>query len=123
MIGEAKKKARGVRTRPQKEVQCERIPIAHSVHWLADLYLLSTVLLLVGLAVMYRFKQPSRRMAVARSVAAGLVAWPCSRPLRAGHGSRPSEWQPTEPGTATPQVETPAARLRRRRASRPSRST
>ena len=44
------------------------------VDWLTDVYLLSTVLLLVGLAVMHRFRQPSRRMAVARSVAVGLAA-------------------------------------------------
>jgi beta-lactamase regulating signal transducer with metallopeptidase domain len=43
-------------------------------HWLADLYLLSTALLLIGLAVMYWCKQPARRMAVARSLAVGLAA-------------------------------------------------
>jgi beta-lactamase regulating signal transducer with metallopeptidase domain len=42
-------------------------------HWLIDLYLLSTVLLLGGLFVMYRLNQPARRMAVAKSVAAGLA--------------------------------------------------
>ena len=42
-------------------------------HWLTDLYLLSTVLLLAGLTVMCRLKQPARRIAVARSVSAGLA--------------------------------------------------
>jgi beta-lactamase regulating signal transducer with metallopeptidase domain/protocatechuate 3,4-dioxygenase beta subunit len=44
------------------------------VHWMADYYLLSTVLLLIGLVVIYRLKQPSRRMAVARSIVVGLAA-------------------------------------------------
>ena len=44
------------------------------MNWLTDVYLLSTVLILLGLAVMHRYKQPSRRMAVARSVTVGLVA-------------------------------------------------
>jgi beta-lactamase regulating signal transducer with metallopeptidase domain len=43
-------------------------------HWLTDVYLLSTVLLLAALAVARRFTQPSRRMAATRSAAAGLVA-------------------------------------------------
>jgi beta-lactamase regulating signal transducer with metallopeptidase domain len=43
-------------------------------HRLTDLYVLSTILLLIGLAVMYWFKQPARRIAVARSLAAGLAA-------------------------------------------------
>ena len=44
------------------------------MNWLTDVYLLSTILMLLGLAVMHRYKQPSRRMAVARSVTVGLVA-------------------------------------------------
>lgn len=42
--------------------------------WLADFYLLSTILLAIGLTVMSVFRQPSRRMAVARSIATGLAA-------------------------------------------------
>ena len=49
------------------------IPIPHLwEHLLTDVYLLSTVLLLAGMTVMYRLKQPSRRIAVARSIAVGL---------------------------------------------------
>jgi beta-lactamase regulating signal transducer with metallopeptidase domain len=44
------------------------------INWLTDVYMLSAVLILLGLAVMQRFKQPSRRMAVARAVSVGLVA-------------------------------------------------
>ena len=49
------------------------IRLTNLFHWLADAYLLSTVMLAIGLAVMYRFKQPSRRMPVARSAVAGLA--------------------------------------------------
>ena len=43
-------------------------------HWLTDVYLLSTVLLLAAFAVARRLTQPSRRMAAARSSVVGLVA-------------------------------------------------
>ncbi|HEX3447765.1 MAG TPA: M56 family metallopeptidase, partial [Isosphaeraceae bacterium] len=75
------------------------------VHWLTDLYLLSTVLLLIGLTVIYRLKQPARRIAVGRSIAAGLgglaiVASAPSWPRIAA-----IEWQTSVPALA-PQVET-----------------
>ena len=38
------------------------------------MYLLSTVLLLAGITVMHRLKQPARRIVVARSIAAGLAS-------------------------------------------------
>ena len=44
------------------------------VPWLADLYLLSTVLLLIGLALIYVLEQPARRIVAARSLVAGLAA-------------------------------------------------
>ncbi len=43
------------------------------VNWLADLYLLSSCLLLVGLISLRQLKQPAARMAVARSIAVGLA--------------------------------------------------
>ena len=42
-------------------------------NWLADVYLLSSCLLFVGLLVIRRLKQPAARMAVARSIAIGLA--------------------------------------------------
>ncbi|MFI5456242.1 MAG: M56 family metallopeptidase [Isosphaerales bacterium] len=42
--------------------------------WLVDMYLLSSVLLMTGLVVMHWLRQPARRIAVARSLAAGLAA-------------------------------------------------
>ena len=52
------------------------------VDLLADLYVLSTVLLLVGLGVMLGLKQPAQRMAVARSLLAALAALMATRPPR-----------------------------------------
>ena len=42
--------------------------------WLIDVYFVSTVLIVIGGVCLIRFRQPARRMAVARSVSAGLVA-------------------------------------------------
>ena len=41
--------------------------------WLADVYVLSTIWLVAGLAARLLLTQPARRMAIARSLAAGLV--------------------------------------------------
>ena len=49
------------------------IPLDRFVHWLVDLHLLSSLLLLAGLLIFSRLKQPALRMAVARSIVAGLA--------------------------------------------------
>ena len=49
------------------------IPLDRFVHWLADLHLLSSLLLLAGLMIVRRLKQPALRMAVARSIVVGLA--------------------------------------------------
>jgi beta-lactamase regulating signal transducer with metallopeptidase domain/protocatechuate 3,4-dioxygenase beta subunit len=48
-------------------------PLDRFIHWLADVHLLSSLLLLAGLMIVYRLKQPALRMAVARSIVAGLA--------------------------------------------------
>ncbi len=53
--------------------------------WLLDVSLVSTILLAIGAACQAQFRQPARRMAVARSVVAGLAMLWCSRRHRAGH--------------------------------------
>ena len=79
-------------------------------HLLTDVYLLSTVLLLAGMTVMYRLKQPARRIAVARSIAVGLFSlaiiafvpgWPRIATFR---------W-PASASIFEPQVESPRARF------------
>ncbi len=42
--------------------------------WLIDVYFVSTVLIVIGSLFLIRLRQPAQRMAVARSVSAGLVA-------------------------------------------------
>jgi beta-lactamase regulating signal transducer with metallopeptidase domain len=89
--------------------------LAPFVHWLVDLYLLSTVLLLVGLALLHLFKQPSRRMAVAQSVAAGLAALVILATAPGWPRIAAFEWPSGDPaplsldGTPATVVETPSA--------------
>ena len=49
------------------------LAIDRFVHWLLDLHLLSSLLLLAGLLILNRLKQPAWRIAVARSVVVGLA--------------------------------------------------
>src|SRR5450432_2246338 len=49
------------------------ITLDRYVHWRADLHLLSSQLPLAGLIIVHRLKQPAWRMAVARSIVAGLA--------------------------------------------------
>ena len=110
MIGEAKKESPGHDTSRSKEGTVLASRFASWEHLLTDLYLLSTVLLLAGMTVVYRLKQPARRIAVARSIPVGLFSlaiiaivpgWPRIAAFR---------W----PGSAPifePQVESPCARF------------
>jgi beta-lactamase regulating signal transducer with metallopeptidase domain len=82
--------------------------LATVVHWLADLYLLSTVLLLVGMAIMNRLRKPSRRMAVARSVAAGLAALAILATAPGWPRIGAFNWQTADPAAASPTVAQPA---------------
>jgi beta-lactamase regulating signal transducer with metallopeptidase domain len=76
------------------------LPVDRFVHWLVDLHLLSSLLLLAGLLILYRLKQPALRMAVARSIVVGLAMlavilaapdWPrASWPVRLGDEASPS---------------------------------
>jgi beta-lactamase regulating signal transducer with metallopeptidase domain len=76
---------------------------SHVVLWLADLFLLSSVLLVLAFAAFAILRQPARRMTVARSTAWGLAAlatltlvpgWPrhCWR----------TNWRPQEPNSVSP---------------------
>jgi len=47
---------------------------SHLILWLADVYVLSSLLLLLALAAFVILRQPARRMTVARAAALGLVA-------------------------------------------------
>ena len=76
------------------------LPVDRFVHWFLDLHLLSSLLLLAGLLILSRLHQPALRMAVARSVAVGLVtlamvvaapSWPRTAwPLWPGNVAVPS---------------------------------
>jgi beta-lactamase regulating signal transducer with metallopeptidase domain/protocatechuate 3,4-dioxygenase beta subunit len=48
-------------------------PLDRFIHWLADLHVLSSLLLLAGLMIVHRLKQPALRMAISRSIVVGLA--------------------------------------------------
>ena len=52
--------------------------------WLADFYLLSSVLLTVSFAVLGLMRQPARRRAVAQSIVAGMFVLAAPSPCLAG---------------------------------------
>jgi beta-lactamase regulating signal transducer with metallopeptidase domain len=104
------------------------IPLDRFVHWLVDLHLLSSLLLLAALWILSRLKQPALRMAVARSIVAGLAtlavvaaapswprtAWPQWLGAEAASTPRNAKFPTeldiaTQPDSSRVSVETPVA--------------
>ena len=79
-------------------------------HWLTDVYLLSTVLLLAGITVMHRLKQPARRIVVARSIAAGLASLGIIATAQGWPRIAAFEWRANAAALASP-VDAPDARF------------